>query len=108
MYQTKPVNGASPEWIVNCIQLQDLPRAHNDSDKSSDDEMGNIHSYNHKVRLKEAPYIHKYVTWAKGQLPTLVHSTITGMGMDHSDELSSHTQSVDHCPANAIIQSTSL
>ena len=45
-YQIKPVNGFGPEWIVNCRQLQNLQKAHNDSDNTSDEEMGNIASFN--------------------------------------------------------------
>ena len=39
---------------------------------------------------------------------TQVKSRIAGMEKDSSDGLSGHAQSVDHCPANAIIESTSL
>ena len=61
-----------------------------------------------EVKLKETPHACKYATWAKGQPSTLVQSTIASMGTDSSDGLSNHTQSVDHCPANVIIESTSL
>ena len=37
-----------------------------------------------------------------------VQSTIAGMGTDHSDGMSSYTQSIDHCPADVIIESTSI
>ena len=30
------------------------------------------------------------------------------MGMDNSDRLNNHIQSVDHCPADVIIESTNL
>ena len=71
--------------------------------------MGNVPSLNPKVKLKdETPHIHRYATWAKGQPSTLVQSTIAGMGTDHSDRLNNHIQSVDHCPADVIIESTSL
>ena len=66
VYQIKPVNGVGPEQIVNHRQLQDLQEAHNDSDNTSDEDMGSIPSYNPKVKLKEAPHIHKYATQAKG------------------------------------------
>ena len=69
VYQIKPVSCVSPEWVVNCRQLQDLQKAHNDSDNTSDEKMGNIPSFNAKVRLKEAPHTHKYATWEKGNLP---------------------------------------
>ena len=93
---------------MNCRQLQDLQKVHTDSDNTNDEEMGNIPSFNPKVRLKEAPHNHKYTTWAKGQPPTLVQGTTASMGKDHSDGLSSHTQHVSHCPANAITESTRL
>ena len=108
VYQIKPVNWVSLGRIVNCRQLQDLQKAHNESDTTSDEEMGIITSFNPKVTLKEPPHIHKYATQAKGKPLTLVQSTIVGMGMNHSDGLSGHSQSVDHCPANAIIESTNL
>ena len=71
--------------------------------------MGNVPSFNPKVKLKdETPHTHRYATQAKGQPSTLVQSTIASMGTDHSDRLNNHIQSVDHCPANVIIESTSL
>ena len=70
--------------------------------------MGNIPPFNPKVKLKETPNTHKYATQAKGQPSRLVQSTVAGMGMDHSDGLGNCTQGVDHCPANVIIESTSL
>ena len=69
----------------------------------------NVPSFNTKVKLKdETPHTHRYATRAKGQLSTLVQSTIASMGMDHSDRLNNHIQSVDHGPANVIIETTSL
>ena len=59
-------NSVSPEWIVNCRQLQDLQKAHNESDTTSDEEVGNIPSFNPNTRLKEPSHIHKYATGAKG------------------------------------------
>ena len=49
-----------------------------------------------------------YATQAKGQPPTLVQSTTAGMGKDSSGGLRNLQQSVDHCPADAIIEGTSL
>ena len=62
VYQIKPVSGVCLDWIVNCRQLQDLQKAHDNSDKTSDEEMGNITSYNPKIGLNEAPHAHKYDT----------------------------------------------
>ena len=71
--------------------------------------MGNVPSFNPKLKLKdETPHTHRYTTQAKGQPSTLVQSTIACMGMDHSDWLNNHIQCVDHCPAGVIIESTSL
>ena len=71
--------------------------------------MGKVPPLKPKVKLKdETPHTHRYATQAKGQPSTLVQITIAGMGMDHSDRLNNHVQSVDHCPANVIIESTSL
>ena len=56
----------------------------------------------------ETPHIHRYATCTKGQPSTLVQSTIAGMGMDHSDRLNYHIQSVDHCQADVIMGTTSL
>ena len=75
---------------MNHKQLQDLQKVHNESDTTSDEEMGNIPSFNPKMRLKEPPNTHKYATWAKGQPLTLVQSSIAGMGMDCSSGLSGH------------------
>ena len=112
VYQIKPVNGVGPERVVNCRQLQDLQKAHDDKDNRSNKGMGkvpNVPSFNPKVKLKdEIPYTHRYATQEKGRPSTLVQSTIAGMGMDHSDRLNNHIQSVDHCPANVIIEITSL
>ena len=108
VYQIKPVNCIGPEQVVNCRQLQDLQKAHDISSNTSDEEVGNIPSFNPKVKLKETPHIHRYATWAKGQPSTLVQSTIAGMEMDHRDRLSNHTQCVDPYPANVIIESTGL
>ena len=36
VYYIKPVNGSSQEWIVNSWQLQDLQKAHNISETSSE------------------------------------------------------------------------
>ena len=108
VYQIKPVSGVDTEWIVNCRQLQDLQKAYDDSDNNSDVEMGNIPSYNPKVKLKETPHTHQYVNGAKSQPTTLFQSTTGGIGTDHSDGLCSHTQIIDHCAANVIIESTSL
>ena len=47
--------------------------------------LGDIPSLNPKTRLQETPHTHKYATWAKGQPPTLVQSTIAGMGTGCSD-----------------------
>ena len=58
-------------------------------DNNSDEEMGNIPSYNPKTKWKELPHTHKYATQAKGQPTTLVQSTIVSMRMDQSDGLSS-------------------
>ena len=70
VYRIKPVNGVGPERVVNCRQLQDLQRAHDDKDNSSNKGMGNIPnvpSFNPKVKLKdETPHTHRYATWAKG------------------------------------------
>ena len=66
MYCIKPVNGVSLEKIVNCRQLQDLQKAHNESDTTSDEEMGDIPSFNPKMRLIASPHTHKYATWTKG------------------------------------------
>ena len=38
VYQLKSVSGVGPDWIVNFRQLQDLHKAHNDSDNSSVEE----------------------------------------------------------------------
>ena len=93
---------------INYRQLQDHQKAHVNSDNTSEEEVGNIPSFNPIVKLKETPHTHRYTTWSKGQPPTLVQSTIPGMGMDHSDGLSSCTQHVDHCPAYVNIDSKSL
>ena len=83
--------------------------AHDNNDNNSDREVGNVPSLNPKVKFKdETPHTHRYATWAKGQPSTLVMSTIASMGTDHSDRLNNHVQSVDHCPANMIIESTGL
>ena len=109
VYQNKPVNGVGPEQVVNCRQLQDLQKAHDNNDNTSDREVGNVPSLNPKVKLKdETPHTQRYATHAKGQPSTLVQSTIASMGMDHSDRLNNHVQSVDHCSADVIIESTSL
>ena len=42
VYWIKPVNGAGAEWAVNHRQLQDLQIAHDYSDNTSDEEVGNI------------------------------------------------------------------
>ena len=52
VYHSKPVNGDDLEQIVNCQQLQDLQRAHDDSDISSEEEMGEIPSFNPRAKLK--------------------------------------------------------
>ena len=49
--QIKPVSGIGPECTVNQRQLQDLQKALNESDTTSDEEMANIPSFNPKVRL---------------------------------------------------------
>ena len=108
VYHIQTGNGVSLEWIVNCRQLQDLQKAHNESDTTSDQKMGHIPSFNPRTELKETPHSHKYSTGANGQSPTLIQSTIASMGKDNSDGLSGHAQNVDHCPANAIIESKSL
>ena len=108
VYHIKPVNDVGLKWIVNCRQLQDLQKAHNESDTTSDEEMGDIPSFNPRTQLKETPHNHKYATWEKRKPCNLVQSTIAGMGKDSSDGLSHHAQSVDHCPANAIVENTSL
>ena len=56
----------------------------------------------------KTPHTHRYATQTKGWPSTLVQSTIAGMETDHSDRLSSHTQHVDLCEADVIIDSTSL
>ena len=69
VYQIKPsVNGISPEWVVNCRQLQDLQKAHDISDSTSHEEVGNIPSFNPKVKLKETAHTHRYTTGQKGDL----------------------------------------
>ena len=40
VYQIKPVNGIIPEQTVNCRQLQDVQKAHDDSDNTSEEEIG--------------------------------------------------------------------
>ena len=52
VYQIKPINDVGPEQTVKCRQLQDLQKAHNESDTTSDEEMGDIPSLNPKARLK--------------------------------------------------------
>ena len=47
MYWIRPVSGIGPEQIVNHRQLQDLQKAHNESDTTSDEKMVRL-----KVRLK--------------------------------------------------------
>ena len=42
LYQIRPVNSVGPEWVVNCRQLQDLQKAHGNSDNTSGEEMGSI------------------------------------------------------------------
>ena len=37
----------------NCQQLQDLQRAHDDSDTNSEEEMGEMPSFNPRAKLKE-------------------------------------------------------
>ena len=69
VYQIKPVNGVSPEQLVNYRQLQDLKKAHDDGDNTSDKDIGNKPSFNPKVRLKEAPHTNTYATKQKGDLP---------------------------------------
>ena len=88
MYQIKPVNGVGLECVVNCRQLQDLQKAHVVNDNTGDKEVGNIPSFNPKVKLKETSNTHKYATWAKGQTFAMVQSTIASMGTDQSDRLS--------------------
>ena len=66
VYQIRPVNGAGPEWVVNHRQLQDLQKAHDNNDNSSEQQMGNIPSFNPEVKLKETPHTQKYATQAKG------------------------------------------
>ena len=64
VYHIKSINGDSPEHVVNCRQLQDLQEAHNDS--NSEEEMGNIPSFNPRTHLKDIPHSHKYATQEKG------------------------------------------
>ena len=109
VYHVKQVNGNGAEEIVNCQQLQDLQRAHNGSDTSSEEEVGEIPSFSPKDRLKEdMPYQHIYATWSRGQPPTLVWSMIASMGKESSSGLRTLHQRVDHCPAYVIIESTNL
>ena len=70
--------------------------------------MGDIPSFCANVCLKESSPGHKYATQAKGWPPSLVQSIIAGMGMDWSDGVSSHAQHVGHCPADGVVESTSL
>ena len=62
VYPIKPVNGVSPEQVVNCRQLQDLQKAH-DNNNNSNKEVGNVPnvpSFNCKVKLKnETPHTHR-------------------------------------------------
>ena len=53
MYHIKPVNSNSPEQVINCKELQDLQRVHNDNDTISQEEMGKIPSFNPKARLTD-------------------------------------------------------
>ena len=67
VYQIKPINGIGPEWVVNCRQLQDLQKAHDNNDNTSNKEVSNVPSFNPKAKLKdETPHTHRYATWAKG------------------------------------------
>ena len=50
---------------VQSRQLQDLQKAHNESDTTSDEEMGHTPSFNPQTRLKEPPHNNKYATEAK-------------------------------------------
>ena len=94
---------------INHQQLQDLQGAQDDSDTSSEEKVGKIPSFNPRVRLKaDTPHQHKYATQSKAQPPTLVKSTIAGMGKDQQWWTKNLLQSVDHCPANMIIESTNL
>ena len=109
VYWIKPVNGVSPEWVANCRQLQALQKAHDNNDNTNNEEVGNVPSFSPKVRLRdETPHTHRYATQAKGRPSTLVQCPIAGMGMDHSDRLNNNIQSFDHCPADVIIERTSL
>ena len=45
---------------------QDLQKAHDDSDNTSEKEIGKTPSINTEVTLKETPHTHKYATKAKG------------------------------------------
>ena len=36
VYQIRPFNGVSPEWAANHRQLQDLQKAHDNNDNSSE------------------------------------------------------------------------
>ena len=63
VYWIKPVNGVSQEWVVNCGQLQDLQKAHDNNDNTSNKEAGNVPSFDPKVKLKdETPHTHRYAT----------------------------------------------
>ena len=66
VYRIKPVNGVSTEWTVNHRLLQDLHKAHNNSDNTSDEEMVNVPYYNPKGKLKETPHTNKYATQVNG------------------------------------------
>ena len=66
VYQIKLVDDVCPEQTVNCRQLQDLQKANDDSDNTSEKEIGKMPSLIPKVTLKETPHTHKYATQAKG------------------------------------------
>ena len=83
VYQIKPVNGVGPGMDYKPQDNYKIcQKAHNERDISLVmRKLADIPYFNPKVRLKEPPHSHKYATQAKGQPPTLVQSTIAGMGM---------------------------
>ena len=61
------MNGVGPERVVNCRQLQDLQKAHDNNDDTSDREVGNVPSLNPKIKFKdETPHTHRYAIRTKG------------------------------------------
>ena len=56
-------------------KVLDPQNALDNNDNSSEEQMGNIPSFNPKMKLKETPCAHKYATQPKRQTHILVQST---------------------------------